>query len=335
MKYPKFLDTNDSIYLVSPSFGCNTEPYKSRLLKSIEHFKEKKFNIIEGKCIYNNQGLLSQSPKDCGKEILDAYKSDAKLLLSVGGGEMMMSILPYISFNEIASLEPKWFMGYSDNTNLSFLLPTLADTAAIYGSCAPEFGSESLIKYQLDQIELIKGAKLYFEGYPMYERQSLKSEDNPYATLNLDTNNIIYTYPEELPIMKGRIIGGCIDVVSTLIGTKYDNIKEFNSKNENVLWFFEACDMNAIEVARRLLQMKYAGWFEKASGFIFGRPYNDSEMFDNTPFDMLITALKDLGVPIIFNVDIGHVKPQIPVIVGSIATVKATDSSYTIEYELK
>lgn len=31
-------------------------------------------------------------------------------------------------------------MGFSDNTNLTFLLPTLCDTAAIYGPCAPAFG---------------------------------------------------------------------------------------------------------------------------------------------------------------------------------------------------
>lgn len=44
----------------------------------------------------------------------------------------MCEILPYIDFEKIRNSEPKWFLGYSDNTNLIFLLATLCDTAAIY-----------------------------------------------------------------------------------------------------------------------------------------------------------------------------------------------------------
>ena len=54
----------------------------------------------------------------------------------------MCEILPYIDFEKIRNSEPKWFLGYSDNTNLIFLLATLCDTAAIYGPCAAAFGME-------------------------------------------------------------------------------------------------------------------------------------------------------------------------------------------------
>ena len=43
----------------------------------------------------------------------------------------MCEILPYVDFEKIRQEEPKWFMGYSDNTNLLFLLATLCDTAGI------------------------------------------------------------------------------------------------------------------------------------------------------------------------------------------------------------
>ena len=45
----------------------------------------------------------------------------------------MCEILEYVDWNKIKSAEPKWFMGYSDNTNFTFLLNTIADTARIYG----------------------------------------------------------------------------------------------------------------------------------------------------------------------------------------------------------
>ena len=334
MKYPKFLNKNSNIYLISPSFGCSTEPYKSRLIQAISNLKKDKFNVIEGKYIFNNKNLLSDTKENIAKEFINAYENN-DLLLSVGGGEMMISILDDIDFNLISSLKPTWFMGYSDNTNLTFLLTTLCDVATIYGANAPEFGVFKYIDYQENMIKLLKGKQLKFEGYDKYEILPLKDELNPLLNLNLTEDSNIILYPNKKIEFEGRIIGGCIDVISTLIGTKFDNIKSFNEKYKNIVWFFEACDMNVVEVSRRLIQMKYAGWFKNAKGFIFGRPLNNTPMFSNTMQDLIIDSLKDLNVPILMNADIGHVKPQIPIICGSIAKIKANNNKYSIEFLLK
>ena len=332
MKYPSFLNKGNSIYLCSPSFGCSTEPYKSRLNKAIEHFKNMDYKIIKGKYIYNQEGLLSSTPINLGKEINEAFSSDALLIMSVGGGEMMVNILDYIDFN---NLQSKWFMGYSDNTNLTFLLNTICDIASIYGGCAPEFGSSELIDYQKDQIALFTGQKLKFKGYPLYEVESLKNEDNPYATLNLTMPSNIICYPTSKIHMRGRIIGGCLDVLQCLIGTKYDYVDKFNERYSDVIWFLEACELNIIDTARVLKQMKNAHWFKNAKGFIFGRPIITDNMFGFSMEELIIDTLSDLNVPIIMNADIGHVKPQIPVICGSIADIKTFNNEYEIEYILE
>lgn len=54
----------------------------------------------------------------------------------------MCEVLDYVDFDRIRKAEPKWYMGYSDNTNLVFLLTTLCDTAAVYGPCAGSFGMD-------------------------------------------------------------------------------------------------------------------------------------------------------------------------------------------------
>lgn len=48
----------------------------------------------------------------------------------------MCEILDYVDFDKIRKADPKWYLGYSDNTNFTFLLTTLCDTASIYGPCA-------------------------------------------------------------------------------------------------------------------------------------------------------------------------------------------------------
>jgi len=334
MKYGAFLDKHKTLYLTAPSFGCATSPYKERLMMALSHFRDYKINVCEGPFIYKQNGLLSATPKECADDFMKAYKN-YDYILSVGGGEVMISILPYISFEEIAKLPPKYFMGYSDNTILTFLLPTICDIASIYGLNAPGFGTTSLLDYQRDQLDLMLGKSLKFKGYKKYEVESLRTDDTPCMEINPTEPSIITGYPNNNLELSGRIIGGCIDVISTLIGTKYDNISSFNDRYDNILWFFEACDMTPIEVYRRLIQMKYSGWFRKASGFMFGRPYIRDLMFSKSYKDFIIEALSDLGLPIIFDLDIGHVPPQIPVVVGSLCTIKVKDNKYTIKYELK
>lgn len=329
MRYPDFKN-NKTIYLASPSMGCATSYYKPRLKKAISNLKDYGFDIKEGPYIWN-EGLLSSTPKNLGDEINCAFKNE-NLILSVGGGELMIKILDYIDFRNI---EPRWFMGYSDNTNLSFLLPTICDIASIYGSCAPEFGSNNLIDYNIDHLKLIKGEKFKFNGYPLYEIESLKSEDNPYENLNLTEKSIISAYPKNVKEIHGRFIGGCIDVLSCILGTKYDNMKVFNEKYSDIIFFFETCDMTPLEVSRRLIQMKNASWFDNTKGIVFGRPVIKDDAFGNNYKDLIIDALSDLNIPLIFDLDIGHVKPQIPVIVGSVATIKLIDECYEISYELK
>lgn len=49
------------------------------------------------------------------------YESNVNdVLISCGGGELMCEILPYVDFDRIKAAKPKWYLGYSDNTNFTF-----------------------------------------------------------------------------------------------------------------------------------------------------------------------------------------------------------------------
>ncbi len=336
MKYPKFLNNNTNLIFIAPSFGCVIEPYKSRLIKAYDVFKEAGLNPTYGPNVFNDGGVRSNTKEICVKEFMDGYVSNNQLLLSVGGGNLMYELLDLIDFEKIKLLEPKWFMGYSDNTNLTFTLTTLCDIATIYGGCAPEFGTTKLYASQLDAISLIKGEKLKFIGYPKYELESIKDENNPLAAYNLTEDKILTCYPDKIE-MEGRLIGGCTDSLLSLIGTPYDKVHEFSQKYENdgLIWFLESCDLTAWQLRLAILQMKRHGWFKNTKGFIFGRSLliND-KFFDIDMHNAIYDVLKDLNVPIILDADFGHIKPQLPIICGSYAKVKA-NKNIEIEYILK
>ena len=275
---------------------------------------------------------------------------ETEALISCGGGEMMCEILPYVDFERIRKAKPKWFMGYSDNTNLTFLLPILCDTAAIYGPCAGSFGMEPWHEAIHDAYQLLRGEKLESVGYAAYEINPDKDADHPlepYACT--EARKIVAFAPrkgmtsadrEETITMSGRLIGGCMDILATLCGTAFDRVRTFEEKyrEDGLIWFLEACDLSVFGIRRAVWQMKNAGWFETTKGFLIGRPWAgqaDSMGLDH--IRAVTDVLAELEVPILLDVDIGHLPPMMPLVSGSMAEVRYTPSSdrFHLKMELR
>ena len=346
MRYPDFLKPGDRIGFIAPSFGCaGVEPYYSRFQSALQFFKSEGYETVCGPNVFLDEGIgKSTTPEKCGNEINEFFLNEkADILISVGGGETMCEDLDYVSFGKIASAKPVWFMGYSDNTNLTFTLPTLCDTAAIYGPSAPSFGQKPQHPYLSDFYSLLKGEKLEFSNYDFWEKENTEVETNPLATLNATELFKLSVYNDgklssdtELSF-SGRLLGGCLDLLVCLCGTRFDKVKEFNEKykNDGIIWFMESCDLSPLSIIRGLWQLKNAGWFDTAKGFLIGRSlhYADEIMGTNC-LKAYVDTLKDLNVPIVLDLDIGHLPPQMPVISGAMGDVKVKDNSLTLTHRL-
>lgn len=341
MNYPEFLKENGTIGFVAPSFGCAIEPYKTAFGNALKKFKNNNFSVQLGKCCYDNCGVgISNEPKACAEDFMQMYKSKSNnILLSCGGGELMNEILDYIDFQEFIANKPKWFMGYSDNTNLTFLLTTIADVASIYGINAPNFGMEKWHKCVEDAFQLIQGKRTVFSNYDLWEKESLKSETNPLASYNVTEKFELKTYPVLNDVQfEGRLIGGCLDVLSNLCGTRFDKVTDFikKYKEDGFVWFLESCDLNVFDMRRALWRLKQCGWFQHVRGFLIGRPYKFDEPIMNLDrHSAVIDVLKEYNVPIIMDLDIGHIAPTMPMICGSIGKINVENNSITINMLLK
>ena len=123
--------------------------------------------------------------------------------------------------------------------------------------------------------------------------------------------------------VKGRLIGGCLDVLCEFLGTPFDNVKNFNEKykDDGFIWYMESCDLNSIQVKRALFQLDQAGWFKFVKGFIFGRPNNLDTPFNVSYKQAVNHILSKYKVPIIFDADFGHVHPAFTIINGAIGEI--------------
>lgn len=332
MRKPALLEKGDSIALVAPSFGCTTEPYLTRLQVSIKNLEKAGYPVIEGPNVWREEGVVASAPaKARAQEIHDAFESDAKLIISVGGGETMCEILPYLDFEKLKAEEPKWFMGFSDNTNLTFLLATLADTMSVYGPCAPQFFQKKWRLSEKDAFDLLQG-QTHFEGYPKWSI-SRRNEEHPLWGYRLSQPKIITLYQYEQPF-EGMLLGGCLDCLINLCGTRYDNVKEFIASHpEGIVWFLESCDLNALALRRAYFELKEAGWFENAKGFLLGRALSArEEILGVDRFNAAIDMLGDLDVPILMDVDLGHLSPSLPILTGAKARVSFKQENLIIDY---
>lgn len=340
MRYPKFLQSGGTIGFVAPSFGCATEPYRSAFENALRKWKEKGFGTHLGPNCYADKGIgISNDPQLCAKELVEWYCSQENdVIISCGGGELMCEVIPHIDFAALKQATPKWYMGFSDNTNFTFLSTILLDTAAIYGPCASTFGMEPWHPSVGDAFDVLCGKKDTLNGYPLWEKEGFKDEEHPLLPYNVTEPVIMHSFGGKDVEMEGRLIGGCMDILQMYPGTPYDKVKEFNEKykEDGIIWFLEACELNIMSIRRCLWQLKEAGWFEHVKGFLIGRPLcMGEEMFGIDQYRAVTDMLEEYNVPIIMDMDIGHLPPTIPMISGSTAKVTLKDNQITIQYTFK
>ena len=346
MKYPKSLSKLGTVGFVAPSYGCNIEPYKSRLDNAVSRIKEWGHPVMLGPNCYLGEGVgISNTPKLCGKELTDLYCSrDNDVLLSCGGGELMNETMDYVDWERIAAAPPKWFEGYSDNTNFTYLLTTMLDTASIYGSNGPVFGTDPLHESLIDSYRLLRGELSEVSNYEAYEGigDSLATPENPLAPINAvrPFNPVFFGTDgkqSESFQAEGRLLGGCLDVLANLRGTKYDHTTAFCEKyrEDGILWFLENCELGPMQVRRTLWAMKQSGWFQNAAGFLIGRPLGAAEQYGLTQERAFVETLSELRVPIAYGLDFGHLPPMMPMVCGAYGKAEGSGKTFRMRYEFR
>ncbi len=332
MNIPTFLKKGDIIALVAPSFGANIEPYKTRLEKAIVFLEKKGYKIKVFGNIFGYKNGASDTKEKRAKAFMDAYlDSSISALWSVSGGEWMMEILPLLDLEKLKKAKPKLFIGYSDNTNLTFLLTTLFNTISVYAPCLTTFGRAPLDPFLKNTLKIISG-DLITQTPSEYHQPDELPEKDPTAPYTLTVKTKWINLFSSFFNTTGRLIGGCLDVLIGLVGTKYDNVKSFinNYENDGFIWFIEAAEMDIFSYKRALWQLKEAGWFKGVKGFLIGRSNSVKDQLDLNIYDVTKDILSDLNAFIIMDMDIGHTPPMITLLTGSLVTVKAEKNSYQI-----
>ena len=327
MIYPSFLKQGDTIGISAPSAGVGRKLDSFDL--SLEMLKKKGFNIKETEHVRVNDPR-GGSAKERGDELNQLFKdNDIDFVMCAAGGDFLNEMIPYISFNTLKK-HPKWIMGASDPTSILYPYTTLCDVATIYGCNAGSYDLRPLPKFLKNNLEIIQGNLIEQTSFSKYQ------SDKPWEVEGYVPNTkVTYKATVDDLEVEGRCIGGCIDGLKDIIGTKFDGTKKFiqKYKDDGFIWYFDNFALSAENLYRTLIQMKYAGWFEYTKAIIVGRTLIESSETGMSYEEALQNITED--IPLIYQADIGHTSPSMTMINGAILHLSYHDHKATLKFECR
>lgn len=337
MKYPIFLKPGSVVGVTAPSDGVVDSLKQKRLDSAISSFQKKGYGVVETEHVRCSMIGKSCDSKTQARELEELFLNpNVSCIFCVGGGDFLLEMLPYVDFS-IVENNPKWVQGYSDPTGLLFLITTKLDIATIYGDNFKAFGMIPWHESLHNNHKILTGELISQESFELYEKERGESVTGlePYF-LNSKVEWKSLSNQEEVTI-RGRIIGGCIDVLLSLVGTKFDCVKEFieKYKQDGIIWYFDNAELTSEQLIRGLWQLKMAGWFQYVKGIVFGRTMVESSYYDITFRDALLQSLSELNVEVLYDLDFGHVSPRMTIINGALVEINYQEGKGKIDFFLK
>jgi muramoyltetrapeptide carboxypeptidase LdcA involved in peptidoglycan recycling len=338
----KSLNIGDMIGVTATSDGFISEPDLVRLENGIKHFEELGYPVVITENVKKSNKGRSSAAEVRAKELAQLFcKPEISAVIAASGGDYLVEMLPWVDFDSIID-NPKWVQGFSDTTGLTFTITTNLDIATLYTNNFSTFGMEHWHPSLFTNLRILEGQEIVQHSFDYYQdgyQPRITGLEEFYLEKEVRWTNL---YPKgwdtekELTIT-GRALGGCLDVLLNLVGTRFDKMKEFIHKyqSDSILWFLESYNLSSEALIRGLWQLKEAGWFEHASGFVFGRPAMYSSDTDTSYEEAISSILGDLNLPIILEADIGHKPPQMTMMSGAIAQIRSFAGKGSVIFERK
>lgn len=339
VRYPRPLRPGDRIGVTSPSSGVS-EKHRARLEVAVGDLTARGYDVVVGRCM-DGTSHVSASAADRAEELMSMLLDPAvRAVVPPWGGETAIDLLPLLDWDVLRGAEPTWMVGFSDIATLITPLTLLAGVATLHGNNlmdTPYRTPQGLLSW-LDIVTLAAGEtftqvppnRFRASGWVDYAEFPEVRDlvlDAPGGWTRLDDGGDVE--------VEGRLIGGCIETLCNLAGTPYGDVAGFAESHapEGLLVYVEAAEDDAATICRNLHGMRLAGFFTGANAVLVGRT-TAPDIDSLTQHEAVMDALGPLGVPVVADVECGHVPPYLPLVNGALARVVLTSERNEITQTL-
>lgn len=299
------LKRGDTIGLSTPAGPASSQ----KIQKSIDNLKKLGLKPKYHKSLSSHTGFWAGSKEERAEELHRLFgDAGVKAVLCVRGGYGTAELLPILDYDFIAK-HPKPIIGYSDITALLHALHTRARIPAIHGF----IGASELSNYTETRFRELLMQNKPVLNIPNYEYSKAESEYQKYLIRGGKA--------------KGKLSGGNLSVLNSLIGTPYE--PDFDNK----ILFLEDLNEPPYIIDRMLLQLLLAGKLKYVKAIILGIFSNcDSDAANSFSLKTsLQNRLKPLKIPIIYGFSFGHIDRQAIFPIGAEAELDADKFSLKIK----
>lgn len=323
VRFPRPLQPGDRIGVTAPSSGVDAA-LRPRLEVAVQALRDRGYDVVLGECL-GTPSFVSGSKEARAAELV-AMLTDPTIAAVVPpwGGEMAIDLLDVLDWDALSAAEPTWLVGFSDLCTIMLPLTTRLGWATLHGSNlmdTPYAAPEGFVHWT--DVASATGSLTQTSPGRYRTAGSANYVANPgIDTIELDAVGRWSLLGGGYATFSGRLVGGCIEVLSPLKGTPFADIPSFGREHagDGLVVYLEAAESNAFDVGRALHGFRLAGWFEHANGVLIGRtsaPDSDGM----TQREAVADALGGLDVPVVLDVECGHVAPYLPLVNGAIADI--------------
>lgn len=333
---PPRLRSGDTVATVSLSWGgAGDEALIWRYQVGKRRLKEQfGLRVVEMGSTLKGSEYLYQHPEARAKDLMDAFSDPSiRAVFSCIGGEESIRMLPWIDFGVLRA-NPKIFLGYSDSTS-THLMCLKAGISSFYGpSLLAELAENvKVFDYTAGWLQ-----KALFDPVPLgsiapaaeWTGERLPwTMENALIEKKLSPNGG-YQLLQGSGKARGRLIGGCIEVLEMAKGTP---LWPDDASFDGAILFFETSeDMpppNFFEYWLRNYGSQ--GILQKARAILFGKPYQEKYFAEyRAAIGRVLGELALEDLPVFCNMTFGHNEPMCVLPYGALAEVDCEKRSFTI-----
>lgn len=325
LRFPRPLGPGDLVGVTSPSSGV-PDRLRPRLEVAVASLRERGFEVEVGSCMAGDR--VTSAPKEQRAAELMRMLLDPRIRAVVPpwGGELSIDLLDQLDWAALADAEPTWVVGYSDCTAFILPLTLRLGWATPHGADLMDtpYAPVAGLRHWTEVAALPAGDSVTQHAPGRYRTGGRDDwEGEPGVTsMTLDATGGWSVLDGGAVDVTGRLVGGCVEIMTALAGTPYGDVAGFGRTHaeDGLIVFLEVCEYPSYDVARILHGLRLAGWFEDADAILIGRTHAPGRD-DLSQHEAVRDALGMLDLPVVLDVDCGHVQPMLPLVAGATARV--------------
>ncbi|QRN49616.1 S66 family peptidase [Macrococcoides bohemicum] len=333
---PVKIKKGDTIAIVSLSSGmAGEDDFIWRTKQGLERLESVfglKYKVMPN-ALKGSEYLYAHPEKraeDFNQAVLDP---EVKAIICTIGGTESVRIMPYIDV-EAFKQNPKIFMGYSDTT-VQHLYFYQHGITTYYG---PALLTDFAENVKMDEYTISQILNLLFTDNPVgriYTSETVRKFGLLWDEIakDFERENLLnpgYEVINGVGKVQGHLIGGCVESLNHIQGTKY--FPEVSAFKDAIL-FLETSERHTHPEVLEQYIRTYAvmGIFDIINGMIIGRP-QDGVYYEEIKavFQKILKEIGREDLPVFYNASFGHNEPKGILPYGVQAELDTYNKTFTI-----